>query len=412
MTKPITVIGGAYGEECNFPMRQVFRGSGGRAAAILSSLGAKVTFATALDPKLGPEFTRIAKHIGYRIEARARASDIWFRYRYPLGSPAIYPATIPTVPKGADVTSDLAVVFGMVEGRLPVHAKRAVYDPQDGAASKPFGDNGSVADELAIVLSYSEGKALTGETEPTSMARKLLTEPAVSVAIVKCGPRGALVKTRRSRAWIRPFPTSRVYKIGSGDVFSAAFAYAWLIEEQEPAAAAWFASRITAAYVESAFDRFEATEIEDFRAEARTAQRRHGPGVVRPLPKKQIYLAGPFFHTSQQWLVDEVRAALLEMGFLVFSPIHDVGVGGPDEVAPANLAALDKSGLLIALLDGVDAGTIFEVGYARAKKIPVVAIAESVDAIPLTMILGSGCYVTNDLTTGIHAACWRLMGDV
>ena len=48
----------------------------------------------------------------------------------------------------------------------------------------------------------------------------------------------------------------------------------------------------------------------------------------------------------------------------------------------------------------------------RNAAIPVVAIAESVDAIPLTMILGSGCYVTNDLTTGIHAACWRLMGDV
>jgi nucleoside 2-deoxyribosyltransferase len=55
---------------------------------------------------------------------------------------------------------------------------------------------------------------------------------------------------------------------------------------------------------------------------------------------------------------------------------------------------------------------MFEVGYARAKNIPVIAVAEAVPAIPLTMVLGSGCYVTNDLATGVYAACWQMMGDV
>jgi len=55
---------------------------------------------------------------------------------------------------------------------------------------------------------------------------------------------------------------------------------------------------------------------------------------------------------------------------------------------------------------------MFEVGYARAKRIPVVAVAEAVDATPLTMVLGSGCVVTNDFTTGVYAVCWQLMGDV
>jgi hypothetical protein len=211
---------------------------------------------------------------------------------------------------------------------------------------------------------------------------------------------------------VRPFPTLKVYKIGSGDVFSAAFAYAWLVEDQEPLAAAWFASRVAAGYVESSRDRFTAEEIADFQAEAYESHARHGSGARRAIPESHIYLAGPFFSTAQQWLVDEVRGVLTDMGFHVFSPIHDVGAGPPDEVAPADLVALDSSGMVLALLNDVDAGTMFEVGYARAKKIPVVAVAEGVEATPLTMVLGSGCYVTNDLTTGVYAACWQMMGDV
>ena len=84
----------------------------------------------------------------------------------------------------------------------------------------------------------------------------------------------------------------------------------------------------------------------------------------------------------------------------------------PNEVAPQDLFGLEQSGLLLALLDGLDAGTLYEVGYARSREIPVVAVAESVDANDLTMLLGSGCIVTNDLTTGIYRACWALMGDV
>ena len=412
MNKSIIVVGGAYGEDCAFPRRQVFRGSGGRASAILKSLGADVRFVTVTGPNLGAEFSAIATRLGYVLDAKTSKQDIWFRYRYPLGKPIVHPTPIISCPESTPIVSELALVFGMVEGRIPVKAQRVVYDPQDGANAKPFSQNGSTADELAIVLSYSEGKALTGQSDPSAMAHALLADKYVSVVIVKCGPQGALVQTPSSNGWVRPFPTNRVYKIGSGDVFSSAFAYAWLVEKQEPISAAWFASRMTAAYVESSQDRFTPVDIEDCRAEARTARRKYGSKHARPIPEKPIYLAAPFFSTAQQWQVDEVRDALTDMGFRVFSPIHDVGVGPPEEVAPADLAALDGAGLVLALIDGTDAGTLFEVGYARAKNIPVVAIAESVDAVSMTMILGSGCYVTNDLTTGIYAACWHLMGDV
>jgi hypothetical protein len=406
------VVGGSYGEECSFPLRQIYRGSGGRASAILVSLGARVVLSTVTGPLLTPIFQDIAAKVGYKLDAYAGQQDIWFRYRHPLARPLIFPVQIAKSPEVSPIRADLALVFGMIEGRLPIHARRAVYDPQDGIGARPFSQNGSSADELAIVLSYSEGLGLTGESDPLAMATKLIGQPSVAAVVVKCGPQGALVQTAGSRGWVRPFPTLRVYKIGSGDAFSAAFAYAWLIEDREPIEAAWFASRVAAGYVESACDLLTADEIRDFDVQARAAHARNGAGTQRMMPESQIYLAGPFFNTAQQWLVDEVRGALTDMGFRVFSPIHEVGPGSPEEVAPADLAALESSAMVLALLNDIDAGTMFEVGYARAKKIPVVAVAEAIDATPLTMVLGSGCYVTNDLTTGIYAACWQMMGDV
>lgn len=416
MRRTLTVVGGAYGEECSFPRRIVFRGSGARAAAVLVNLGRDsgidVALFTATGPTLGPEFVSIAKHLGYTLHARQRTSDVWFRYRYPLGRPDIHPLSIPALPQQPPVEADRLLVFGMVEGRPTTHAKRVVYDPQDGSRAQAYSSNGSTAQELAVVVSHSEGRALTGEQDPNSIAKALLQAPGTSVAIIKCGPQGALVHTATSSAWIYPFPTTRVYKIGSGDVFSAGFAFAWLVEEIDPIQAAWFASRLAAAYVESGLDRFTPDQLEDFRAQARTAHHKLGACAQRPIPETQIYLAGPFFSTSQQWAIDEMRGALKDMGFRVFSPIHDIGVGLPSEVAPQDLSGLNASGVVLALLDGLDPGTLFEVGYARAKNIPVIAVAESVSADSLTMVLGSDCYVTNDLTTGIYAACWKVMGDV
>lgn len=119
-----------------------------------------------------------------------------------------------------------------------------------------------------------------------------------------------------------------------------------------------------------------------------------------------------FFTTNELWLVDEARFALREMGFKVFSPIHEIGEGPPDIVAPADIFALENCKLVFALLNGLDPGTLFEVGYARALGIPVVGLAEAVDERPLTMLLGSGCAISDDFATSIYSACWQLMGDV
>ena len=80
------------------------------------------------------------------------------------------------------------------------------------------------------------------------------------------------------------------------------------------------------------------------------------------------------------------KIALFNQGLKVFSPLHDVGRGNADDVAPADLKGLDRSSVVLAIIDGLDPGTIFEIGYARAKGIPVIAYVENEKEEDLKMI--------------------------
>jgi nucleoside 2-deoxyribosyltransferase len=119
-----------------------------------------------------------------------------------------------------------------------------------------------------------------------------------------------------------------------------------------------------------------------------------------------IYLAGPFFSASQRWLVNTFREALLDLGADVRSPFHDVGLGTPHEVALADLEHLSAAHGVLAILDGLDPGTLFEVGYARACGIPVVGFASQSDDKNLTMTIGARIPVYQDLTTAVYQAIW------
>ncbi|WP_222837736.1 PfkB family carbohydrate kinase [Lysobacter capsici] len=404
----IDVIGGAYIEVCSYPRSTVHRGSGVRAACVLAGMGDSVSLHTILGEQLSGDFAKIADIKGIGLHSVRRKYEISFYYRHPLDQPEIDigDGEFPTL-EGLSALEN-ALVFGMIEGRPVVHAQAVVYDPQDGEDAMPFDANGSSAGRLAIVASLSEARVLSGEQAPEDAARALL-RGAAEVVIVKCGMLGAVLATPdHEPTWIRAFPTDYVWKIGSGDVFSAAFAHAWLREQASPLEAAWFASRWVAEYVRTRREQLSAEELITLRQEATAAAKFRNRPVVN---QKPVYLAGPFFNTAQTWLIDEIRSLMIDAGVQVFSPIHDIGEGPAHEVAPADLHAIDQSGLVLALLDGLDAGTLFEVGYARARGIPVVGIAECVDEPQLTMLVGSRCIIRDDLCSGIYEACWQLISD-
>lgn len=98
--------------------------------------------------------------------------------------------------------------------------------------------------------------------------------------------------------------------------------------------------------------------------------------------------------------------ALRAMGLRVFSPLHEVGLGQAHEVAPRDLDGLRSSRAVFALIDGLDPGTIFELGYARSLEKPVVVLAESASDESLKMVKGTDCEVVPDFVSAIYRVAW------
>jgi len=283
----------------------------------------------------------------------------------------------------------------MMEGDAIVSAKRCTYDPQSAFDPQTFSANGSKADHLAIVANRGEVLALGGGSDPIAAARSLLGG-GTEVVVVKAGVEGAYVVHAAGVNRVPAYRTDRVWTVGTGDVFAAIFAVQWGVLGIDPVDAATLASRAVAEYVETMGLPIPPTAslLQSNKSEVSASL-----GLV--------YLASPFFSLGQRWVVDEARRCLREFGLKVFSPLHDVGAGPASSVAPADLAALDTCDAVFAVLDGLDAGTVFEVGHARAKGKPVYALAQTVSEQDLKMIAGSGCRVFDDFVTAIHHVTWR-----
>jgi nucleoside 2-deoxyribosyltransferase len=123
-----------------------------------------------------------------------------------------------------------------------------------------------------------------------------------------------------------------------------------------------------------------------------------------------VYLAGPFFSLAQRFLIEETRAGLLKLGAEVFSPMHEVGFDLPVEtIAKEDLRGLERCSVVLALITDLDPGTIFEIGFARAKNIPVVTFGEGVKEEHLTMLIGTECMYSQDFCSALYNAVWAGM---
>jgi nucleoside 2-deoxyribosyltransferase len=402
--KSIAVGGGTYWELCIHPEWQAFYGSAGRAAALLAELGEHVELVTFTNDEKDRFLTRLAKRYGFVLGDGAIGPSVTFSYTNPISSPAISPPRHLLNQNNTVVAAAPIVLrFGALEGTVIAKGDRVVFDPQDTDLPERFASNGSTAGELAIVCNLREGRSLTERESPDDVARELLRRERACVAVVKLGASGAVVAESGHISSVPAYRTDSVFSIGSGDVFSAAFTFFWGRQRRSAHDAALLASQFVACYCDNK-DELPASEQEVVEA-VRTFKPSNVDSTIET-DKPLIYLAGPFFTMSQIWLVDEAKAALEEQGFNVFSPYHEVGLGAAMEVAPKDLAALEAANLVYAIVDGLDAGTLFEIGYAIKRRIPVVAYTENESPASLTMLVGTGVHVVQDFATSIYKTSW------
>lgn len=386
----LSIVGGVYHERCIWPDWNQVYGSAGRAS--IAAVGHVDSISLTSYQHQNIERLRpLAELEGVEILTPETGPEISFQYIHSLSPPVIDPApAILTRRPSLKVSGDAVLRFGMLEGDAIVTADRCVYDPQSAFNPKPFIENGSKAKHLAIVANRKEIVAMVGGGSDWEAAAKTLLNEA-EVVVVKLGVGGAKVFKKNHTAHIPAYQTGQIFSVGSGDVFGAIFAAQWASRAVDPVAAANAASRAVAEYVD-----MMSLPVSQTLGELPKAVARDG----------LVYLAGPFFNIGQRWLIDEARRALKELGLRVFSPIHDGGGGPGEKVGPADLEALEKCDRVFAVLDGLDSGTLFEIGWARAKEKPVYALAQSVSQEDLKMIVGSECRVFEDFVTALYHTAW------
>ena len=393
----LTIAGGVYHERCIWPEWDQIYGSAGRAAAAVTEHVNTVRLVSCIRPDTRDLFLPYASAYGIELNSTPSTQTVSFEYFHSLSTPVIRPAPALIVRQPELIVEDKAVLrFGMMETTVRVKAERCVYDPQSVLAPQQFHRNGSTSQQLALVGNTAEICALATNTIPIDAAKQLISDGYAHLVVIKSGPEGAVVIQKNRQDLIPAFQSEFVWTIGTGDVFAGMFAARWGVHEDDPRDAAYLASKAVATYVNTmslpipSFDVLRETNLREVN-----------------LQKGRVYLAAPFFCIGQRWIVDEARRCLADFGMEVFSPIHDVGSGPPEVIAPADLEALKGADVVFALLDGLDPGTLFEVGYARARNIPVYALAQAVSANDLKMFSGSGCNLFSDLVTALHHLAWR-----
>ena len=295
-----------------------------------------------------------------------------------------------------------------MEGEAIVRGDKVVFDPQSPKEPSSFKANGSSAKTLAIVLNAQEARVLGGDQNEYQAVRNIWKSEGASVVLVKSGPQGCRVfLDGEYRSSVPAYRTERVYKIGSGDIFSAAFTYYWAEKEWPPREAADAASRCVAHYCNS---RLPSVLLDN---ETRSLE----PIKVNDADSR-VYIAGPFFTMAELWLVEQACRALDGLGVSYFSPYHEAGLlrnhanrqthqKEIERIVDADLNGLRACKAVLAIFDGCDPGTIFEIGWAVRHEIPVVVLSQNPKASDQTMVRGStNCSICDDFASAIYRVAW------
>ena len=393
----VSIIGGTYRETCYWPTWNVVFGSGWRAVRVFRTLcpDAIISYYSAGDEEIQKMVKIYAGSEPLEPHITPSSSSVSFYYDYPLSQPVIQGV------KG-DIFSIVAngtyvIGFGMMEATAQIEGEWVVYDPQSPSHPLSYRGQGGKAEHLALIMNEAESRLLTGESDLKRIRESLFRKEQCESLVIKRGAKGAVVFLSKDDEGmtIPAFRTPHVWPIGSGDVFTTVFAYFWFngMPSEESALKA---SQAAATYCDT-------TAYEDI---SRILNEDGAYAPIAPQKQGMVYLAGPFFTLSEKLFVAECRTLLAAMGVKVFSPYHDIGEGKAEDVVPKDIDALKCCDCVFAIVDGLDSGTLFEIGYAVAHGKRVVAYVENETEGALKMLAGTGCDIEKDFTTAIYKTCW------
>jgi len=390
----LNIVGGTYIERCLEPISYKIFGSGLRASIALSGKEISIQFNSCVGEKELETASSLCNTFNIKASFLQIEETISFIYDHPLSSPEVYP-NVPDNPAIVldPIDSDIILYYGMIEATAKVNGTYVIYDPQNYIN---FKSTGSTAKHLAIILNRKEAIYFYGSKDSEDLhkiGKALLDAEDAEVIVIKDGSNGALVVENSGYSTIPVFKTDSVWPIGSGDIFSAVFAWKWAEEKLPAKEAAYIASLFTAFYCDT----------QDIQLPNKP---RHYDALPKIADKKKVYLAGPFFTMGERWLIQELRQALIDFGNIVFSPFHDVGLGSSPTLVQQDIEGIINSDVLLAVFNGSDPGTLFEIGYAKALGKKVVVIAENASSQDLFMLVGTGCEITYDIATAVYKTSW------
>jgi len=100
----------------------------------------------------------------------------------------------------------------------------------------------------------------------------------------------------------------------------------------------------------------------------------------------KVYLAGPILDEKYVKILEEIDKICKELKIETYLPSRDMGIFKEGDSTPffeKDRDMIDWCDLMVAVLDwkGISSGTAWEIGYAHAKKVPVIALAEDLESI-------------------------------
>lgn len=184
---------------------------------------------------------------------------------------------------------------------------------------------------------------------------------------------------------IPAYRSSRVFKIGTGDVFSAIFAHYWAEKKLNAVDASELASRSVSAYCDSG------------RLPVPDEELRNLKPIIYGSPGP-VLIEGKIKTIGQRYTIEEAKFILRELGVDVFCP------------ALETINNFTPKAVLI-LADGVDAKTVNHMCSNNAG-IPVVVLQED-NLHSKTLLSGKkNVIMTSDFTTSLYFTAWAASGKV